>query len=135
MFSILDRGFLFNVVDYYVKETNKSLSSLNLQWKNVQKSASSKQNQLKFCLFNSIRFFNCIQLDFLRILSSYEHFLALNLPIFPDLNEIIERVGKKSPYDQQQQQQQAKFPPIKLIIESKEFFHRHYLIGLTVLPR
>lgn len=123
MFSLIDRGFLFKLVDYYIKETNKSVSSLNSQLKNLQKSASTKQNQLKFCIYNTIRVYNSIQLDFLRILSSYEHFLALNLPVFPDLNEMMDKI-KKPPnsFDQQK--------PTKLIIESKEYFHRHYLIGL-----
>lgn len=125
-FSLVDRGFLFKLVDYYVKETNKAVSSLSLQWKNLHKSASSKQNQLKFCIFNSIRVFNSIQLDFLKILSAYEHFLALNLPIFPDLVELIERSNRKSSSNETQQNK----TPSKLIVESKEYFHRHYLIGL-----
>ena len=125
MFSLIDRGFLFKIVDFYIKETNKSVSSLNLQLKNLQKSASTKQNQLKFCIYNAIRVYNSIQLDFLRILSSYEHFLALNLPIFPDLNEIMDKI-KKSPCSFEQQKQSVP----KLIIESKEYFYRHYLIGL-----
>lgn len=126
-FSLIDRGFLFKLVDYYVKETNKAVSSLNLQWKNLHKSASSKQNQLKFCIFNSIRVFNSIQLDFLRVLSAYEHFLALNLPVFPDLIEIIDKSPPKKPPSQNDQQFKTQ---AKLIVESKEYFHRHYLIGL-----
>lgn len=78
---------------------------------------------LKQSLFNSIRQVSVLQLDFLRILSTHEHFLSLNLPIFPDLNELAQ---------QQQHQVSKQTLAPKIIIESKEFFHRHFLVGLIL---
>lgn len=103
LFSLVDRGFVFKLIDFYTKETNKYLNSLNNQFKSLNKSNS----KLKFIILNSIRLMNSVQIDFLRILSSNENFLSLNLPIFTDLNK-------------------------SLIIESKEYFHKHYLVGLIL---
>ena len=106
LFSLIDRGYLFKLIDLYFSELNKYLANLSTQLKLLNKSSNSlKQNQLKFLLFNSIRVINSKQIDFLRILSSNEHFVQLNLPI-----------GLNDP----------KF------YESKEFYHRHYTIGLII---
>ncbi|CAF0831727.1 unnamed protein product [Brachionus calyciflorus] len=106
LFSLLDRGFLFKLVDLYYAELNKYLINLNTQLKILAKSSSNlKYTQFKFLILNSIRAINSQQLDFLRILSSNEHFIQLNLPI--------------GNYDFK-------------IYESKEYFHRHFLIGLII---
>ena len=114
--SILDRGLIFKQVDFYFRETNRGLTQLSNQIKNVSVKQHSKNT-----VFNSIRLLAALQLDFLRILSAHEHFLSLNLPIFPDLNELAHTLGSKS----------GQHPP-KMIIESKEYFHRHYLAGLVL---
>ena len=128
--SILDRGYIFKHIDFYMRETNRGLSSLSNQVKNEHKSVGSEDLRRaaarKASIFNGIRLVHSLQLDFLRILSSHEHFLSLNLPIFPDLNELAQLNAKtRDAYSKSESSP-------KLIIESKEFFHRHYLIGLSL---
>jgi len=105
LLSLIDRNFIFHrLIDHYFKETNKMLNHLN----NLLTETKNILN-LRFKQIHSM------QLDFLRIISSNEHFLALNLPIFPNLLE------------QQQQQQRS-----RLVIETNEYFSIHYLIGLVL---
>jgi hypothetical protein len=125
LFSFIDRGFLFKEVDFYFREINKCLSVLK---NNTNKSSSSKY---------SMKMYNTIQLDFLRILSSHEHFLALNLPLFSELNELIAKLAHANPNAKSgggggMFNLTFNSRPIKLIIESKEFFSKHYFVGVII---
>ncbi|RNA40850.1 dedicator of cytokinesis 7 [Brachionus plicatilis] len=107
LFSLIDRTYLFRLVDLYFTELHKYQLNLHTQLKLLAKSSLNvKQSQLKFLLLNSTRVLSSHQLDFLRILSSNEHFVQLNLPV-------------------------AMATEPKLY-ESREYFQRHYLIGLIV---
>ncbi len=59
-----------------------------------------------------------LQLDFLRILCSHEHLTALNLPIFFDQAKTLSTAASTS---------QKKF-----IIESNDYFAKHFLVGLVL---
>ena len=95
--SILDRGFVFRRVEFYFKETNKSLAALSnliLQMRNnrngpnnINSSNNNGSNNSEALLYN-FRAIHMLQLDLLRILSSHEHFTALNLPIFFDQTKV-----------------------------------------------
>ena len=111
LLSFLDRGLIFKHVDFYFKEINKCLNLLR----------NSNKSSNKF----SIKLFNNIQLDFLRILSSHEHFLALNLPLFSDLNELL---SSKLPLYRTSSNHRS----VKLIIECKEYFSKHYFVGILI---
>lgn len=119
LISIIDRGFIFRTIDFYFKETNKSLgtfSNLILQVKksNAQSVRVTQNNDL----MNNFKTIHSLQLDFLRILSSHEHFIALNLPIF---------------FDQSFSKCQEKpVNPKRYIIESNDYFYKHFPIGLVL---
>ena len=65
-FSILDRTLIFQLIQIYMKE-------VNLKLKKCQRSYDS-------------RHLNALKLDFLRILCSHEHFIALNQPVDSQTN-------------------------------------------------
>lgn len=124
--SVCDRGLVFKQVDFYFKEVNKCLTML----KNNTKTSSLTYKQ-------STKKFNAMQVDFLRILSSHEHFLALNLPLFSELNDLASKLPalwNKSSGGQMSWSSAAtaNTRPVKLIIESKDYFSKHYLIGLVM---
>ncbi len=118
LFSFIDRGFLFKEIDFYFREINKCL--------NVLKNNANRSMSIKY----SMKIYNTIQLDFLRILSSHEHFLALNLPLFSDLNELIAKLPANSTKGNINLTFNSR--PIKLIIENKEFFNKHYFAGVIM---
>ena len=111
LMSILDRGFLFRRIDLYFKETNSSLVKIS----NAMFQLSNKSARHSTCLFVNFKQLHSMQLDFLRILSSHEHFIALNFPIFFDKSAM------------KPEQQNAKF-----IVESNEYFGKHFLLGLVL---
>lgn len=106
LFSFLDRGFIFRLVEHYFKETNKILLSI-----------SNQLNDKQLNLTNLIAKYKQIhlgQLDFLRIITSNEHYLALNLPFFS--SNLLEQIQTRP----------------KLVVETNEFFSKHYLVGLVL---
>lgn len=105
LIALVDRGFMFRLIESYFKESHKMLCHLS----NLL--AEKPNNQA--IVYERFKQIHSLQLDFLRIISSNEHFLALNIPFFPNLMDQLQT----RPH---------------LVIESNEFFNVHYLIGLIL---
>ena len=137
--SILDRGFLFKQIDFYFKETNKGVTFLSNYSTNLKKLIASinanngqvNEAQILSLISNSHKMFHSLQLDHLRIVSSYEHFLALNLPIYPELSQITLLNQTHSTHFLNDHPASLAYP-LRLVIESSDYFQKHYLVGLIL---
>ena len=76
--SIMDRGFVFNLIKIYCKEVISTLtiisSSIDLSWFDLEINHGQP---------NETIYYISLKLDFLRIVCSHEHYIALNLPLIP----------------------------------------------------
>lgn len=114
LFSIIDRGLIFRKIEFYFKETNQSLAAISNLIFQLQTNNQHQQQITGDFNLNSFKNLHSLQLDFLRVLSSHEHFTALNLPLFFD------------------QSFSKTFHSKRFIIETNDYFNKHFLIGLVL---
>jgi hypothetical protein len=131
LLGVVDRSLVFGMLELYLNETNKALSGLLAYMKNFQSFSFKSDKSHKQCLsliYRSYKSLSSMQLDFLRIISNNEHFITLNIPTFVELSQIYAdecfNHGTNSINE-------SKYvtSPIKLIIESNDFYRKHFLIG------
>jgi len=83
LLSLIDRGLVFRRIEFYFKETNKELANISNQILQIRTGYANSGINTESLMIN-FRELHMLQLDFLRIICSHEHFTALNLPIFFD---------------------------------------------------
>jgi hypothetical protein len=134
--SFIDRGFIFKKLSFFIRESNKAVSKLA----NRLHMKPALNTDEKTAVYAGLITLHSLQIDFSRILSSHEHFVPLNLPIFPDLSELLtiiqtKATNKAKPFTQLGQVDYPSLSTLfssslpKLAIESRDYFTRHYLVG------